>query len=40
MYVEYVERRKTNDGDAVAFRTRVVPQHNVAPSINGEAIIL
>ena len=35
-----LERRKTNDGYAVAIRTRVASEHDVRPSINGEAIIL
>ena len=35
-----VERRKTNDGDAVAIRTRVASENNVGPLINGETIIL
>jgi hypothetical protein len=37
---KYVERRETNDGDAVAVRTRVASEYNVGTSINGEAIIL
>ena len=35
-----VEKRKTNDRYAMAFRTRVAFEHNVGPSINGEAVIL
>ena len=35
-----VERKKTNDGDAVAIRTYVASEHNVGTLINGEAIIL
>ena len=40
MLKNYVERWKTNDGDAVAIRTRIIYERNVVPLINGEAIIL